>query len=114
MVKMSGPNHSIPPRELETARAWVRNELELKQLPALPDDVEERLFLQGRSAWTFRYSDLKVEHLDGSIRIAFHVVATLKKEFHRFLARHRFMFSATSLYDADSDMLEVVEIHPLD
>jgi hypothetical protein len=72
-------------KELNTARFWVKRELEAKYLPALPDLVEEQLFLQGRTAWNYRYSDLKVDHLKASKRISFNTFALLKKNFIGFL-----------------------------
>ncbi len=101
------------PDELHSARFWVKWELEAKHLPILPDLVEERLFLQGRTPWTYRYFDLKVEQLDGSKTISFNTVALLKKEFHRFLDQHRFAFHATSVYDLDMRKLTVTSIQPV-
>jgi hypothetical protein len=111
---MSERNDLIPSKELDTARFWVKRELEGRYLPALPEVVEERLFLQGRSAWNFRYANLKVDQLNASKRITFNTFVLLKKEFHRFLDEHRFAFNATSIYYPDSHKLKVIDIRRIE
>ena len=37
----------IPAEALATARAWVRQELRIRHLPFLPEEIEEALFLTG-------------------------------------------------------------------
>jgi hypothetical protein len=101
-------------KELDTARFWVKRELEANHLPALPELVEEQLFLQGRTAWNFRYSDLKVDQLEASKRISFNTFALLKKEFHRFSDKHRFAFNATSIYYPDTHRLKVINIRTIE
>lgn len=94
---------SIPAESLASARAWVRNELQIRHLPSLPDDIEEDLFLEGRTAWTFRYADLVVEPLTDIWRLQFTVLATLKKEFRSYLERVRYAYQATLLLDQKDD-----------
>jgi hypothetical protein len=114
IADMPGRKDIIPSKELDTARFWVKRELEGRYLPALPEVVEERLFLQGRTAWNFRYSDVKVDQLNASKRITFNMFVLLKKEFHRFLDEHRFAFKATSIYYPDSHKLKVIDIHKIE
>jgi hypothetical protein len=100
----------IPAKELDTARFWVKRELETKYLPALPDLVEEQLFMQGRTPWNFKYSDLKVVQLKAAKKISFNTFVLLKKEFHRFIERRCFNFNATSIYYPETHKLKVVDI----
>jgi len=73
--------NGIHPRELDTARFWVKQELEGKHLPFLPEHVDRRLFFEGRTAWSYKYSDLHVDQRKASKTITFNVVALLKKSF---------------------------------
>ena len=111
---MSERNDLIHFKELNTARFWVKRELEAKYLPVLPELVEEQLFLQGRTAWNYRYSNLKVDQLKASKRILFNTHALLKKEFRRFLKEHRFEFQATTIYYPDAHKLKVMNIQAVD
>jgi hypothetical protein len=84
----------IPPRSLETARTWLRQELEIRHLPSLPEDIVDGLFLQGRSAWTFRYEVLQVTALEEAWRLEVQITALLKKEFKPYLDQQRYFYSA--------------------
>ena len=101
---------NISAKELDTARFWVKLELEGQHLPILSEFVEEQLFMQGRTAWNYKYSDLKVEQIKVSKRIAFNVNVLLKKEFHDLIEQHRFSFNATCIYCPDPHKLTVTEI----
>ena len=94
---------SIPAESLASARAWVRNELQIRHLPPLPEDMEEALFLAGSTAWTFRYADLAVEPLADGWRLEFTVLAILKKEFRGYLEQMRHAYRATLLLDQKDD-----------
>jgi hypothetical protein len=83
----------IPTKELNTARFWVKRELEGKHLPILPELVEEQLFMQGRTAWNYKYSDLKVDQIKASKKITFNINVSLKKEFHDLIEQHSFSFN---------------------
>lgn len=85
---------AIPPRSLETARTWLRQELEIRHLPSLPEDIVDGLFLQGRSAWTFRYEVLQVTALEEAWRLEVQITALLKKEFKPYLDQQRYFYSA--------------------
>ena len=104
----------IPSKELDTTRFWVKHELEAKYLPALPDLIEEQLFMQGRTAWNYRYSDLNVDQLEASKRITFNTFVLLKKEFHQFLDQHRFCFKATSIYYPNAHKIKIMRIHAVE
>ncbi|WP_347273041.1 hypothetical protein [Candidatus Kuenenia sp.] len=107
-------NDLVLSKELDTVRFWVKRELEAKYLPALPDLVEELLFLQGRTAWNFKYSNLKVDPLKASKIISFTTFALLKKEFHRFLDKHRYSFNATTIYCSDTRKLKIKNIQAIE
>jgi hypothetical protein len=113
IADMRERNDLISSKELNTARFWVKRQLEAKYLPALPELVEEQLFMQGRTAWNYKYSDLRVDHLQASKKISFNTFALLKKEFHRFLDKHRFGFSTTSIYYPETHRLKVINIHKI-
>lgn len=111
---MPEENDLILSKELYTVRFRVKRELEAKYLPALPDLVEEQLFLQGRTAWNFKYSNLKVDPLKASKRISFTIFALLKKEFHRFFDKHRFSFNVTTIYWPDTRKLKIENIQAIE
>lgn len=102
--------NGIHPRELDTARFWVKQELEGKHLPFLPEHVDRRLFFEGRTAWSYKYSDLHVDQRKASKTITFNIVALLKKEFHSFAEQHRFIFCATCIYYPATRKLKVAKI----
>ena len=85
---------AIPPRSLETGRIWLRQELEIRHLPSLPEDIADGLFLQGRSAWTFRYEVLQVTSLEEAWRLEVQITALLKKEFKSYLDQQRYFYTA--------------------
>ena len=89
----------IPAEALATARAWVRQELRIRHLPFLPEEIEEALFLTGSTAWTFRYADLAVEPLADSWKLEFTVLAILKKAFRDYLEPARYGYRVSLLLD---------------
>ncbi len=107
---MTNKENTVFTKEVNTAKFWVKQELEYKHLPILPEHVEEILFLQGRTAWTYQYADLKVIPKKASTKISFIISALLKKEFHTLVERHRFKFIATSVYYPETQKLEINEI----
>ena len=107
---MPNKEEIIPADELIRARYRVKRELEANHLPYLPDYVETELFLEGRTAWTYKYSNLNVENRRKSKRITFNIQALIKKEFHELADRHRFNFRATCFYYPYTKKLKVLEI----
>lgn len=107
---MTRKQNAISSKELSAARFWVKQELELKHLPILPEKVEERLFLEGRTAWNYKYSGLSTEQTKTSKTITFDVAVVLKKEFHQYSKPHRFKFTAISKYHSATHRLKVIEI----
>lgn len=61
-------------------------------LPELPDEVERKLFLQGRDAWTYRWYLLDQDARNPRHPISVEVEAKLKKEFMQYQLRTRYMF----------------------
>ncbi len=92
---MTNGTEAIPVESLATARAWVRNELGIRHLPDLPDEVATTLFLQGRIAWTFRYSELRVAAGTNGWQLQFKVAALLKKEFRSLPVQPRHSYQAS-------------------
>jgi hypothetical protein len=105
---------SIPKIELSTARFWVKQELESKHLPLLPEHVERKLFFEGRTAWRYKYSDLHVHKRKTSKKIGFNVAVFLKKEFLGFAEKHHFKFCATCIYKSATHNLKVAEIKEIE
>jgi len=54
------------------------------KLPVLPDDVETKLFFQGRDAWTYRWNLLEHDSASHLHPMLVEVEAKLKKEFHPY------------------------------
>jgi hypothetical protein len=96
--------------EVDIAKFRVKRELQYKHLPPLSEHVEELLFLQGRTAWTYQYADIKVIPRKVSTKISFIITALLKKEFHLLVEQHRFKFIATSVYYPETQKLKIDEI----
>lgn len=107
---MTSNENIIPSKELDTAKFWVKRELEGKYLPFLPEPVEERLFIEGRTAWNYNYSDLNVRKRKTSKKITFNISALLKNEFHHFVQQHYFRFDTTCIYYPATHTLKVAEI----
>ncbi len=107
---MPNKENDISSKELNTARFWVKQELERNLLPILPEHVEDRLFFEGRTAWNYKYSGLNIEKTKTSKKIAFNIEAILKKEFHGFSKQHHYKFSVICIYYIDTRKLKVVEI----
>ena len=95
------------------AKSWVRRELENWHLPQLPNSVEELLFLQGRSAWTYKYSDVTIEERPTSREIAFIVQALLKREFRAYAKAYRHRFRVRCSYLKEAKSLKIKEIVPI-
>jgi hypothetical protein len=104
---------AVSEKALGSAKFWVKRELDLKHLPGLPEFVEERLFLQGRTAWTYKYSDVTIDERPASKEVAFAIEALLKREFHAYAATYRYRFKARCRYLKETQTLEIKEIVPI-
>jgi hypothetical protein len=100
----------IVTKGVSTARFWVKQNLESKYLPSLPENIFELLFLQGRTAWNYKYSDTIEKEGEKSNKIAFKITALLKKEFHMFVKEHRFSFNVICMYFPETHKLKVTKI----
>jgi len=103
----------IPNDDLNTVRFWVKRELESKYLPTLPEYIEDQLFFQGRSAWTYKYSDLIVEQKSETKLIAFKIMALLKKEFRILVKQYRLNYEITCTYHHETGNIKILEVHPI-
>ena len=61
-------------------------------MPILPEDVETKLFFQGRDAWTYSWRLLKHDPRNHLHPMIVEVEAKLKKEFHRYELGRRHLF----------------------
>ncbi len=98
---------------VSTARFWVKQKLEGEFLPSLPENVFELLFLQGRTAWNYKYSDTIEKEGKKSNKITFKITAILKKEFHMFAEEYHFSFNATCMYFPETHKLKAIKITPI-
>jgi hypothetical protein len=101
---------AVSAKALDMAKFQVKQALAFTKLPSLPEFVEERLFLQGRSAWTYKYSDLQIEEAPTSKQISFIIEALLKREFHAFAKPHRYKFLAQCGYVNDTHAVKVKKL----
>ena len=92
------------------ARFWVKQKLEGEYLPPLPENIFELLFLQGRTAWNYKYSDTIEKEGKKSNKIVFKITASLKKEFYMFVEDHRFRFNVTCTYFPETHKLQAIKI----
>ncbi len=100
----------LPAETLASARAWVRQDLRIRHLPSLPDEIEDALFLAGGTAWTFRYADYAVEPLADGWKLEFTVLAILKKAFRGILEPERYEYRASLLLDQNDHNLRELTI----
>jgi hypothetical protein len=100
----------ISTKGLRKARFWVKQELEGEYLPSLPENVFELLFLQGRTAWNFKYYDTIEKEGKKSNKISFQITASLKREFHMFVGEHRFSFYVTCRYFPETGKIKAIKI----
>lgn len=107
---MTNKEKLINTKGVSTARFWVKQKLEGEYLPSLPESIFELLFLQGRTAWNYKYSDTIENEGHKSNKIAFKITATLKKEFHMFMKEHRFSFNVTCAYFPEAHKLQAIKI----
>lgn len=71
-------------KQIDAIKYNVRNEIS-RQLPTLPEPVETKLFLEGRTAWLFSWRLLNKEHaIETEDTISLEVAAKLKREFHHY------------------------------
>jgi len=95
---------------VDTARFWVKQKLESEYLPSLPEDVFVQLFLQGRSAWHYKYADTVEKINPKSNKIVFKITVLLKKEFQMFVEEHHFSFNVTCTYFPETHKIRAIKI----
>jgi len=111
---MTNKNCIIPNDDLNTIRFWIKRELESKYLPTLPEYIEDQLFFQGRSAWTFKYTDLIVEQNNKLKLVRFNIRALLKKEFRILTQKNRLNYSISCTHHHETGKLNILEINSID
>jgi hypothetical protein len=79
-------------KEIAIIRFNIKRELQAR-LPILPDNVETKLFFEGRDAWTYSWGLREQPKSTPPGRLYVDVTAKLKKEFHylELPKRHRFL-----------------------
>ena len=99
-------------KEVGVFKYKIKNEIGF-QLPELPENIETRLFLQGRDAWTYTWNLLNANMpIQKSDAISIEVVVKLKKEFHchQNKKRYKFMCNLQRQKDLYHPKLSVTEI----
>lgn len=79
-------------KEIDIIKYAINHKI-IRQLPLFPDHIEEKLFLQGRDAWMFRWNLLNKLPVKAKEPIALAVTVKLKKEFHNFTKHKIFNYS---------------------
>ncbi len=77
---------------IDTIKYHIKKKIE-RELPELPDAVETRLFLEGRTPWSFYWKLLNSDvPISENEIILIEVTAKLKREFHQHgaIAQHTF------------------------
>ncbi len=95
---------------LQSIRFKTKRELKFEYLPALPESVEKQLFLEGRTPWTFKYSNEAIRKHKKRLRIDFDISAILKKEFGHYPKKSRYQFHIKSLFFHESKKVKIQEI----
>lgn len=109
---MSDDESCLTTKELDAIKFKVKNELKGERLPFLPDPVEEMLFMQGRGAWTYKFTEFEVACNRKSKSIKFNIGALLKKEFRKFARQCRYKFHITCLYYS-TDKVKITKIEEI-
>lgn len=99
---------------VDTARFWVKQKLESEYLPSLPEIICDLLFLEGRTEWTYKYSDTIEKEGKKSNTIGFKITALLKKEFHTFVEKHRYSFNVTCTYFPEIHKIRAIKIKSIE
>jgi hypothetical protein len=79
-------------KEIAIIRFNIKRDLQIR-LPMLPDNVETKLFFEGRHAWTYSWRLRERPKGLPPARLYVQVIAKLKKEFHylELPRRHTFL-----------------------
>ena len=99
-------------KETNRIKFWVKQTLLRDHLPVLPNSVEEKLFIEGRTAWTYKYSNIKIKINKKSKTAVFSVSAKLKMEFHIFSEIHQFHFNVTCKYYLEDEKVKIIKLEP--
>ena len=100
----------LSPKELQSIKFLVKRELETNHIPLLPERVEMRLFMEGQTAWNFKYSDFSVKKAKVSKRVDFIIEVLLKKEFHAHLRSRRYKFRVICRYHIETWKSKILSI----
>ena len=79
-------------KEIDIIKFSVKREISM-HLPILPDQIETKLFLQGRDAWLFNWNLINKYPIESNHSISLEVNVKLKKEFHHCVECINFKYS---------------------
>lgn len=107
---MSNDEIILTVKEMDAIKFKVKLELRGENLPFLPELIEEMLFMQGRDAWTYKFSEFEVACNGESKSIAFNIGALLKKEFHKFAKQHRYKFAVKCICSTADNKVKITNV----
>lgn len=80
-MKKFDTSFGLKKKQIDIIKYVVKNEIN-RQLPLLPEQIETKLFFEGRDAWVYSWGLNKPYPLESKDEISLEVVAKLKTEFH--------------------------------
>jgi hypothetical protein len=69
-----------------------------------------RLFMQGRTAWNYKYSDFSVKKAKASKRVDLIIEVLLKREFHAHLRSNRYKFRVICRYHTETWRSKIISV----
>lgn len=99
-------------KEIDTIKYNIKKKIS-GLLPELPDVVETKLFLQGRSPWNFYWKLLNSNApIASNEKIAIEATAKLKREFHRYCTKtqHAFLCNVRTTEDVYHPIVSITKI----
>jgi hypothetical protein len=81
-------------KEIAIIRFAIKRALN-RRLPILPENVETKLFFEGRDAWTYSWKLRERNQREPLNPLCLEVTAKLKKEFHYLKLQKHHTFSCT-------------------
>ncbi len=110
---MNNYSLNLLPKETRQMKFLVKQTILGDHLLILPDNVEMMLFMEGRTAWTYKYSPIKVKTNKKSKKAEFSISAKLKKEFHNFSKEHQFSFDVVCKFFLEDEKVKIITIKPI-
>ena len=91
-MKKFDTSFGLKKKQIDIIKYVVKNEIN-RQLPLLPEQIETKLYFEGRDAWVYSWSLNKPYPLESKDEISLEVVAKLKREFHHCNKTTHYKFS---------------------